>query len=135
MKNKNRPSFVVHEHHATHLHYDFRLEMSENIDGGTMVLKSWAVPKGPPVKEGERRLAVATEDHDMKYIDFEGDIPEGEYGAGKVVIWDSGNYILEKRSDDEYKFTLFGKKLTGSFALFHPKSFEKGQFLFVKHKK
>ena len=126
--------FVVHEHHATRLHFDFRLEMTENIDSGKMVLKSWAVPKGPPEKPGEKRLAVSVPDHDISYIDFEGVIPEGEYGAGKVTIWDKGTYTLEERKKDEYKFTLFGKKLKGSFALFHPKSFRERQFLFLKHK-
>lgn len=125
--------FVVHEHHASRLHWDFRLEMSERIDGGKMVLKSWAVPKGPAVKRDEKRLAVATPDHDIGYIDFTGEIPEGEYGAGKVIIWDNGGYTLEERSENEYKFTLNGKKLRGSYALFHPKTFKEGQFLFMKH--
>lgn len=126
--------FVVHEHHASRLHWDFRLEMTENANGsGKMVLKSWAVPKGPPEKENEKRLAVATPNHDLSYIGFEGNIPEGEYGAGEVKIWDEGTYILESRTEDEYKFTLNGKKLKGSFALFHPKTFGQGQFLFLKH--
>ena len=99
-----------------------------------MVLKSWAMPKGPPTKNGEKRLAVAVPDHDVEYIDFEGEIAEGEYGAGKVAIWDEGTYTLEKRNQDEYKFNLSGKKLHGSYALFHPKSFKEGQFLFIKHK-
>jgi bifunctional non-homologous end joining protein LigD len=129
-KKYNR--FVVHEHHATRLHFDFRLEISENINGGKMVLKSWAVPKGPPRSLGEKRLAVAVDDHNISYIDFEGTIPEGEYGAGKVTIWDKGTYTLEERTENEYKFILQGKKLTGSFALFHPKSFKRGEFLFIK---
>lgn len=131
---QKKSRFVVHEHHASRLHFDFRLEMSENIDGGKIVLKSWAVPKGLPSNPDEKRLAVATPDHDINYIDFEGSIPEGEYGAGEVKIWDNGTYTLEERSENEYKFTLNGQKLKGSFALFHPKSFKKGEFLFIKHK-
>lgn len=127
--------FVIHEHHATRLHWDFRLEMPENTDGsGKTVLKSWAVPKGPPEKPDIKRLAMQTPDHPDDYIDFEGTLPEGSYGAGEVKIWDKGTYTLESRSDSEYKFTLHGKKLKGSFALFHPKTFKTGQFLFLKHK-
>ena len=126
--------FVVHEHHASRLHWDFRLEMPENEDGtGKLVLKSWAVPKGPPEDDKTKRLAVATPEHPDDYIDFEGTLPEGTYGAGEVKIWDSGTYDLESRSETEYKFTLRGSRLTGSFALFHPKSFGKNQFLFIKH--
>ena len=98
-----------------------------------MILKSWAVPKGPPEKPNEKRLAIQTPDHAIEYIDFEGEIEEGNYGAGKVTIWDNGNYELEKRTDTEYKFTLKGKRLTGSYALFHPKTFQNNQFLFIKH--
>lgn len=131
---KKQKCFVVHQHHAYSLHWDFRLETTEKPDGGKIVLKSWAVPKGMPEKAGMRRLAVVTEDHDIEYIDFEGTIPEDEYGAGEVKIWDEGIYTLEKRTEDEWKFTLHGKKLVGSYALFHPKNFEKGQFLLFKHK-
>lgn len=102
--------FVVQKHQATHLHYDFRLEMDN-------VLKSWAVPKEPPTNPGVRRLAVEVEDHDISYIDFEGVIPEGMYGAGKVEIWDKGTYALKKRSRDKIEFTLNGEKLTGDYTL------------------
>lgn len=127
--------FVVHEHHATRLHWDFRLEMPEKEDGsGKVILKSWAVPKGPPENDRTKRLAVQTPDHPQDYIDFEGTLPEGTYGAGEVKIWDEGSYELENRTDSDYKFTLHGKKLNGSYAIFHPKAFQKGQFLFIKHK-
>jgi len=102
--------FVVQRHHATHLHYDFRLEMDN-------VLKSWAVPKEPPSQPGIRRLAVEVEDHPVSYIDFEGTIPEGMYGAGKVEIWDKGTYTLKNRSKDKIEFTLHGEKLTGDYTL------------------
>jgi len=81
------------------------------------VLKSWAVPKEPPSTPGVKRLAIQVEDHDLSYIDFEGTIPEGEYGAGSVEIWDKGTYILEARSENEIKFTLKGKRLVGGYVL------------------
>jgi len=102
--------FVVQEHHARNLHYDLRLE----IDG---VLRSWAVPKGPPRIDGVRRLAVQVEDHPIDYIDFEGIIPEGQYGAGTVSTWDRGTYTLEKLNPSELSFILHGKKLRGRYAL------------------
>ena len=96
-------SFVIQEHHATALHYDFRLER----DG---VLVSWAVPKGVPTEAGKNHLAVHTEDHPLEYGQFEGEIPKGEYGAGAVTIWDRGTYELEKWRDDEVIFTIHGEK-------------------------
>jgi len=104
--------FVVQKHHATRLHYDFRLEM----DG---VLKSWAVPKGPPTGSGIRRLAVQVEDHPVSYIDFQGDIAEGSYGAGRVEIWDKGEYRLQQQEPDLLTFELHGDRLRGEYALVH----------------
>ncbi len=111
------PLFVVQEHHATRLHWDFRLE----IDG---VLKSWAIPKGPSLDPAQKRLAVQVPDHDMAHANYEGIIPEGTYGAGPVLIWDQGTFAV---SDDEsparglargnLKFDLHGERLRGAFAL------------------
>ncbi|MBI3754176.1 MAG: ATP-dependent DNA ligase [Deltaproteobacteria bacterium] len=106
------PRFVIHKHKATHLHFDFRLEMER-------VLKSWAVPKGVPEEAGIKRLAVAVEDHPLDYIDFEGIIPEGQYGAGMVEIWDDGNYELESMEKGKMVFNLNGKKLKGRYAMIH----------------
>lgn len=123
------PRFVVHEHWASRHHFDFRLEM----DG---ILRSWAVPKGPPLEPGVKRLAVEVEDHPLEYADFEGTIPEGEYGAGKVKIWDRGDYWLKTKTPKEIRFELKGKKLDGDFTLFLMKE-ERGrkQWLLFKRKK
>ena len=83
------------------------------------VLRSWAVPKGPPLEPGIRRLAVQVEDHPIEYLNFVGEIPQGEYGAGSVEIWDRGEFKLEKESADILEFYLRGKKLLGSYALIH----------------
>ena len=119
--------FVIQKHYATHLHYDFRLEM----DG---VLKSWAVPKEPPTESGVKRLAVQVEDHELSYIDFEGTIPEGMYGAGKVEIWDKGTYTLKHRSKDKIVFTVHGEKLSGDYILIRFKG-DKNWLLFKKKKR
>ena len=120
------PRFVVHEHDASRLHYDFRLE----IDG---VLRSWAIPKGPSMDAAERRLAILVEDHPLEYIDFEGIIPEGMYGAGAVVVWDSGGYELLEEKKDKIVFLLKGKKLKENFALVRLKGKEK-EWLLIKQR-
>jgi bifunctional non-homologous end joining protein LigD len=129
---KDRYRFVVHEHHASRLHYDFRLEI-----GG--VLKSWAIPKGPSLDPQQRRLAVMVEDHPIEYVDFVGHIAEGNYGAGDVVIWDSGTFELFEIQDPiksleegKLSFQLRGKKLLGQFTLIQMK--DKKQWLLIKNK-
>ena len=109
--------FVVHEHFAKRHHYDLRLEMNG-------VLKSWAIPKEIPIKKGERRLAIQTEDHELSYADFEGEIPKGFYGAGTVKIFDKGEYKLLEVSDDKIVFFLKGKKIFGKYALIKMKSWK-----------
>ncbi len=104
--------FVVHKHQSRHLHYDFRLEMEG-------VLKSWAVPKGVPLEPGMRRLAVQVEDHPVEYLGFSGRIPEGEYGAGTVEIWDSGNFEMARKEPDQLEFALNGDRLKGDYVLVH----------------
>jgi DNA ligase D-like protein (predicted ligase)/DNA ligase D-like protein (predicted 3'-phosphoesterase) len=110
-KRKTGDRFVVHEHHARSMHWDLRLER----DG---VLVSWAVPKGIPMDPKRNHLAVHVEDHPLEYIDFAGEIPEGEYGAGEVKIWDSGTYECEKWRDDEVIVTFQGERLKGKYVLF-----------------
>jgi len=105
-----RLRFLVQEHHARRLHWDFRLE----LDG---VLKSWAVPKGPPTEPGVKRLAVEVEDHPLSYFGFEGTIPKGGYGAGEVKVWDKGPYVLELREPRKYHVLLKGRKLKGDYRL------------------
>lgn len=132
MKNdsgKLRARFVVHEHHASHLHFDFRLEIAG-------VLKSWAVPKGASLNPNEKRLAVEVPDHAVSYINFEGTIREGSYGAGKVFIWDSGEFetessAVENLTKGKLIFTMFGAKLRGEFTLLKMHSRPK-QWLLIK---
>jgi len=126
-KSPSRKSaiFVVQEHWASHHHFDFRLEISG-------VLKSWALPKGLPQKVGEKRLAVQVEDHPLAYAQFTGTIPFGEYGAGKVEIWDKGQLIIKEKHKKFLKFTLLGKKLRGNFALFKPPTFAAKNWLLLR---
>ncbi|MCU7492061.1 MAG: non-homologous end-joining DNA ligase [Bacteroidota bacterium] len=133
--------FVVQKHNATHLHYDFRLE----IDG---VLKSWAIPKGPSLNPRDKRLAMEVEDHPLEYRTFEGTIPEGNYGAGDVIIWDEGTYsapeaktreeseriLREGYRSGSFDFVLYGKKLQGQFHLRKFSSSEKNTWLLIKAK-
>ena len=136
------PVFVVQRHEASRLHYDFRLEL-----GG--VLKSWAVPKGPTLYPADKRLAVLVEDHPISYAKFKGTIPEGNYGAGRVEIWDKGTFhFVDEKSNQiteaeakkwfksgQLKFALKGKKLKGEFALVQLKNDETGKnWLLIKHK-
>ena len=131
--------FVVQRHNASKLHYDFRLEMEG-------VLKSWAVPKGPSMNPGDKRLAVKVEDHPYSYRTFEGDIPEGNYGAGHVAIWDEGTYhhteISERKAGEEtlldelekgsIHFVLEGEKLKGAFTLLKMKGKQEDAWLLLK---
>ena len=122
------PLFVVHEHHAKRLHFDLRLEMQG-------VLKSWAVPKGPSLNPADKRLAVMVDDHDLAYAGFEGTIPEGEYGAGDVFVWDRGTYELTGGSIGTGKLELVfkGKKLKGVFVLARMSGKEKKWLLIKKN--
>ncbi|SHE56339.1 DNA polymerase ligase N-terminal domain-containing protein [Chryseobacterium takakiae] len=140
-KSKDKLIFVIQRHAASRLHYDFRLEMEG-------VLKSWAVPKGPSLDPKDKRLAMMVEDHPYDYKDFEGNIPEGNYGAGQVEIWDSGTYepldnnsklsdekeLLKELHAGSLKFILHGKKLKGEFALVKMKNTEENSWLLIKHK-
>jgi bifunctional non-homologous end joining protein LigD len=110
-RGKDEPRFVIQEHHATRLHWDLRLEH----DG---VLASWAVPNGIPPDREENRLAVHTEDHPTEYLDFHGEIPKGNYGAGTMTIWDTGTYETHKWADDKVEVTFHGERLTGRYGLF-----------------
>ena len=110
-KNKSKKLiYCIQKHDASHLHWDLRLE----ING---VLKSWAVPKEPPKVKGVKRLAIMTEDHPIGYEKFSGIIPEGQYGGGKVEIWDSGFYELKEKDSKKIEIIIHGKKLKGNYVL------------------
>jgi DNA ligase D-like protein (predicted 3'-phosphoesterase) len=137
LKTSREPLFVIQKHAASHLHYDFRLE----VDG---VLKSWAVPKGPSTDPKDKRLAVPTEDHPLGYAGFEGTIPVGEYGGGTVLVWDTGPYrnLTEKKGEaipmgqavehGHVKVWLQGQKLRGGYALTRFKKGKDESWLLVK---
>ncbi len=127
---KEKLAYVIQKHMASHLHYDLRLE-----EGG--VLKSWAIPKEPPQNAGLKRLAVETEDHPLGYETFEGVIPEGEYGAGTVEIWDKGTYIPLEIKPGRKVIKINGEKLKGTFALIKlkPKEKKDKNWLFFKLQK
>ena len=129
-------TFVVQKHQASHLHYDFRLEW-----GG--VLLSWAIPKGPSLDPSIKRLAMAVEDHPLEYAKFEGIIPEGQYGGGTVMVWDQGTWLPETDVESglrkgELKFSLYGKKLRGSWVLVRTKrgagTTARASWLLIKHR-
>jgi DNA ligase D-like protein (predicted ligase)/DNA ligase D-like protein (predicted 3'-phosphoesterase) len=126
-ENGGNPIFVVQEHHARRLHYDFRLE-----SGG--VLKSWAVPKGIPEEPKVRHLAVETEDHPMEYANFAGTIPAGQYGAGTVSIWDKGHYTVKVWEQDKIEIHLEGERLKGNYVLVRLKRGEAKDWLMLKGK-
>jgi bifunctional non-homologous end joining protein LigD len=138
-RSRDKPIFVVQKHDASRLHYDFRLEINR-------VLASWAVPKGPSMNPADKRLAIRTEDHPIDYADFEGVIPEGQYGAGTVMVWDKGTYEPqgnlspnEQLARGEIKVLLDGKKLRGGFVLVQPSGRfaereGKKNWLLIKHR-
>jgi DNA ligase D-like protein (predicted 3'-phosphoesterase) len=107
-----RKKYVIQKHDASNLHYDLRLELDR-------VAKSWAIPKEPSSLEDVKRLAIAVSDHPIDYMDFEGVIPSGQYGAGTVKIWDKGYFEAESIKKDKIVFNIYGKKLKGRFTLVH----------------
>jgi DNA ligase D-like protein (predicted 3'-phosphoesterase) len=125
-KIEKKKIFVVQFHRASQDHYDFRLEM----DG---VLKSWAVPKEPPLEEGVKRLAILVDDHELSYAKFEGLI-DGGYGKGTVKIWDSGKYDMESEHDNKFVFVLHGKKMIGRYTLLKFEKAKNGWLLFKTEK-
>src|SRR6201998_3093071 len=136
VEKKSAHLFVVQKHRAMRLYYDFRLEMHG-------VLKSWAVPEGPSLDPADKRLAMQVEDHPVSYLDFEGIIPPGNYGAGTVMVWDIGSWEAEGNASEmlakgDFKFRLHGKKLKGGFVLARMRSRRPGskgtEWLLIKHR-
>ena len=127
MTGEDNPRFVLHEHFAHHHHFDFRLEKEG-------VLKSWAVPKGLPEKSGERRLAIAVEDHPIEYIGFKGTIPESEYGAGEVKIRDTGTYERLLWGSDRIEVILHGTDFSGKYVLLRFKKAGDKEWIVLKAK-
>lgn len=123
----NKARFAVQEHFARTHHYDFRLER----DG---VFTSWVLPKAVAQSPGVRRLAIQVEDHDLSFEDFEGQIPRGTYGAGKIRIWDSGGYVASRWDGNHITFRIFGRKLFGEYSLIRFKRAGPNSWLLVKHK-
>jgi bifunctional non-homologous end joining protein LigD len=121
------PSFVLHEHFARHHHFDFRLEHEG-------VLKSWVIPKGLPETGVGRRLAIAVEDHPLGYIGFEGEIPEGEYGAGTVKILDTGTYVPVLWEKDRIEVNLRGREFSGTYTLIRFKKAGEADWLIMKNR-
>jgi bifunctional non-homologous end joining protein LigD len=142
-RKSSKLAYVIQKHAATRLHYDLRLE----LDG---VMKSWAIPKGPSLDPSVKRLAIHVEDHPIEYNEFEGAIPEGEYGGGTVMVWDKGTYTAAGDEDDpeealregyrkgDFKFVLHGKRLKGSWVLVRTRGWgdrrRQGQWLLIKHR-
>lgn len=137
-KKNHEPVFVIQKHDASNLHYDFRIE----VDG---ILKSWAIPKGPSTDPRQKRLALPTEDHPLEYANFEGVIPEEEYGGGKVIVWDAGTFrnlkedetegaksVSESIKDGHITIWLDGKKLKGGYALIRTNQGKSERWLFIK---
>lgn len=127
-KKDSGQRFVIQKHDASHLHYDFRLEMKDN-ETGEVVLKSWAVPKNVPLEKQKKHLAVQTEDHPVDYVDFEGEIPEGNYGAGTVEVWDAGKWGMMRGDLEEgsISFNLFGERIKGRYQMIRTEGFKKGK--------
>ncbi|PIY60163.1 hypothetical protein COY95_03190 [Candidatus Woesearchaeota archaeon CG_4_10_14_0_8_um_filter_47_5] len=120
--SNKRLKYCIQKHHARHLHYDLRLELNG-------VAKSWAIPKEPSCEEGVKRLAVQVDDHELSYIDFEGTIPEGEYGAGTVELWDTGFWEPESIREKKIVAHIYGTRLKGRFTLLN---FKGTNWLFFK---